>query len=67
MSKTVQDLLSNPSEKGINNGLSQTTQSSAPDRSIVPSRDVQPIQKLISSAADYLSMRLQKEGKTRRN
>ncbi|MBK7354363.1 MAG: hypothetical protein IPI97_01055 [Nitrosomonas sp.] len=63
LSKTVQDLLSNPSEKGINNGLSQTTQSSAPDRSIVPSRDVQPIQKLISSAADYLSMRLQKEEK----
>lgn len=63
LSKTVQDLLSNPSEKGVNNGLSQMTHSSISDRSIVSSKDVQPIQKLISSATDYLSTRLQKEEK----
>ncbi len=63
LSKTVQDLLSSPSEKAIKNGSSQNTHSLTLDRPIASSRDVQPIQKLISSAADYLSTRLQNEEK----
>ena len=63
LSKTVQDLLSSPNEKGINHGLSQTPPSLITNSSTVSSSDVQPIQKLISSASDYLSTRLQKEDK----
>ena len=63
LSKTVQDLLSSPSEKVTNHGLSQTLPSLIPNSATISSIDVQPIQKLISSATDYLSNRLQKEEK----
>lgn len=63
LSKTVQDLLSNPSENITNKGLALTSPSSTLIPPTSSSGEIQPIQKLINSAADYLSTRLQKQEK----